>query len=152
MALNIKRGAVIGAITGAAVLAVGGVAVGIAQAASPAAGAAATMSAAAPGTAGAAARSKTEAAIITGDYDVSMGLMNDQGEGLGTGVKAHTTYYVPTIHLDFQGFKSTVMTFRVGYTGDGPVVATYTIPAPGKFVDCTASGTAASPHIQCVTR
>jgi hypothetical protein len=152
MALKIKRGAVIGAVAGAAVLAVGGTAVGIAQAASPAAQAAVTMPAAAPDSAGAAAHPKTEAAITAGDYDVSVGLMNDKGEGLGTGVKAHTTYYFPTIHLDSDDFKSTIMTFKAGYTGDGPVVATYAIPAPGKFVDCTASGTAAAPHISCVTR
>lgn len=145
---TIKRGAVIGAVVGAAALAVGGAAVGIAQAASPAAPAAATM----PAAAAASAHPKGEALITTGDYDVSMGLMNDKGEGLGTGVKAHSTYSVPNIHLDFPGFKATVMTFKVGYTGDGPVVATYAIPAPGKFVACTASGTAASPHISCVTQ
>src|SRR5882757_2463771 len=121
--VTVKRGAVIGAVAGAAVLAIGGAAIGIARVA-----ALATMPAASPGTA-AAAHPKGEAVIITGDYDVSMGLMNDKDEGLGTGVKAHSSYSVPTIHLDSEGFQPTVMTFKVGNTGDAPIMAIYTIPA-----------------------
>ncbi|GAA3585896.1 hypothetical protein GCM10022222_83160 [Amycolatopsis ultiminotia] len=145
--MGMKRGVITGAVAGALLVAAGGTAVAFAQGDAPA-----VSEAAAKPAASADVNGKSEGSVTTGDYYVWLLEANDKGEGLGTGIPPHTTQDLKSLHWDSGDFTPTTLRFSVGKDSDGPDVASYPVPAPGKFVACTATGTEADPNIQCVVR
>ncbi|MEV5714984.1 hypothetical protein AB0L41_13880 [Amycolatopsis mediterranei] len=142
MKFTAKRVVVSGVVAGVAVVAVG--ATVIATAADP-------VSPEVTGSASADAGHGDEGKYTTGDYVLTVHELDDEGEGTSTAIGPHTTYYSKTLHG--SGNRShTVVKFSAGADSDGPVVFSYPVPAPGRVVDCTASGTETAPQVRCETK
>ncbi|MBB4689522.1 hypothetical protein [Amycolatopsis jiangsuensis] len=145
--MRMKRGTITGVVAGAVLLAAGGTSVAFAQSD------ASDMPEATTSGAPANANGESQGSVVTGDYYVWLHTLNDEGEGLGTGIAPHTTQDLgTTLHPSGGGWTPTMLKFTVGEDSEGPAVATYAIPAAGKFVACTATGTEADPDIQCTAR
>ena len=142
MKFTAKRVVVTAAVAGAAVVAVG--ATVIATAADPVAP---EISSTAPADAG----HENEGKYTTGDYVLNVHELDDDGDGMTTAIGPHTTYYSKTLHGSGNR-KATVVKFSAGPDSDGSIVFSYPVPAPGRVVDCVASGTEAAPQVRCETR
>ncbi|MGW4063099.1 hypothetical protein ACWEGE_32780 [Amycolatopsis sp. NPDC004747] len=92
-----------------------------------------------------------EGKYTTGDYVLTVHELDDDGEGVGTAIGPHTTYYSKTLHGNGNR-RHTVVKFSAGPDGDGPIAFSYPVPAAGRAVDCVASGTEAAPQVRCETK
>ncbi|WP_410575318.1 hypothetical protein [Amycolatopsis sp. cmx-4-61] len=92
-----------------------------------------------------------EGKYTTGDYVLTVHELDDDGEGISTAIGPHTTYYSKTLHGTGTR-KPAVLKFSAGADSGGPVVFAYPVPAPGRGVDCVASGTEAAPQVRCETK
>ncbi|MGW3962614.1 hypothetical protein ACWED2_22540 [Amycolatopsis sp. NPDC005003] len=142
MEFTAKRVVVSVAVAGVAVVAAG--ATVIATAADP-------VSPEITGAAPAEAGHEDEGKYTTGDYVLNVHELDDDGDGLTTAIGPHTTYYSKTLHGKGNRHH-TVVKFSAGTDGDGPIFFSYPVPAPGRVVDCVASGTEAAPHVRCETK
>ncbi len=142
MKFTAKRAVVSAVAAGAAVVAIG--ATVIATAADPVAP---EVAVATPADAG----HENEGKYTAGDYVLTVHELNDDGEGAGTAIGPRTTYYSKTLH-GTGTWRPTVVKFSAGRDADGPIVFSYPVPAPGRVVDCVASGTEASPQVRCETK
>ncbi|MFB9685019.1 hypothetical protein [Amycolatopsis plumensis] len=140
MKFTAKRIVVSGAVAGVAVVAAG--ATVIATAADPVSP---EVVSAVPAEAG----HENEGKYTTGDYVLDVHELDDDGEGLTTAIGPHTSYYSKTLH-GTGNRQHTVVKFSAGV--DGPVFFAFPVPAPGRVVDCVASGTEAAPQVRCETR
>jgi len=137
-----KRAVVSAAVAGVAVVAVG--ATVIATAADP-------VSPEVAGPPLAEAGHENEGKYTTGDYVLDVHELDDDGEGTSTAIGPHTTYYSKTLYGSGNRHH-TVVKFSAGPDADGPIVFAYPVPAPGRVVDCVASGTEAAPQVRCATK
>ncbi|WP_326834839.1 hypothetical protein VSH64_07905 [Amycolatopsis rhabdoformis] len=99
--------------------------------------------------------------LTTGSYAIDL-LEWDAGgkQGLGTVVSPHAVEELPS--YDAEGYDITDEQFFLATeTGElpahpgqehGKLIASYPQPTAGHTLDCTASGTAADPVVQCVTK
>ncbi|WP_086851515.1 hypothetical protein [Amycolatopsis kentuckyensis] len=142
MKFTAKRIVIAGAVAGAAVVAVG--ATVIATAADPVAP---EVGSATPADAG----HGNEGKYTTGDYVLNVHELDDDGNGMRTAIGPHTTYYSKTLHGSGNR-TATVVKFSAGPDSDAPIVFSYPVPAPGRAVDCVASGTEAAPQVRCETK
>lgn len=142
MEFTAKRIVVSAVAAGAAVVAIG--ATVLATAADPVAPEVA-------GTTPADAGHENENKYTSGDYVLDVHELNDDGEGTSTAIGPRTTYYSKTLHGTGPS-RPTVVKFSAGGDADGPIVFSYPVPAPGRIVDCVASGTEAAPQVRCETR
>ncbi len=142
MQFTAKRVVIAGVVAGVAVLAVG--ATVIATAADP-------VSPEVAGVTPADAGHENEGKYTTGDYVLTVHELDDDGEGVSIAIGPHTTYYSKTLHGSGNR-PHTVVKFAAGADGDGPIVVSYPVPAPGRVVDCVASGTEAAPQVRCETK
>ncbi|WP_410639120.1 hypothetical protein [Amycolatopsis sp. lyj-346] len=142
MKFTAKRVVVSAAVAGVAVVAVG--ATVIATAADPVSP---EVTSSTPAEAG----HGTEGKYTTGDYVLTVHELDDDGDGTSTAIGPHTTYYSKTLHGN--GYRQhTVVKFSAGADAGAPIVFSYPVPAPGRVVDCVASGTDASPQVRCETK
>lgn len=142
MKLRTRRVGVIAVAAGAAVVAIG--ATVIATAADPVAP---EITSATPAEAG----HENQGKYTAGDYVLNVHELNDDGEGMGTTIGAHTVYFSKVLH-GTGSWTPTVIKFSVGRDSDAPTVFTYPVPGAGKGVDCVASGTEAAPQVRCETK
>ncbi|ADJ45092.1 hypothetical protein AMES_3267 [Amycolatopsis mediterranei S699] len=142
MKFTAKRVAVSGAVAGVAVVAVG--ATVIATAADPVSP---EVVSAVPADAG----HGDEGKYTTGDYVLNVHELDDDGDGITTAIGPHTMYYSKTLHGSGNR-KATVVKFSAGPDSDASIVFSYPVPAPGRVVDCTASGTETAPQVRCETK
>lgn len=141
MKFTAKRVVVSAAVAGVAVVAVG--ATVIATAADP-------VSPEVTGSTPADAGHENEGKYTAGDYVLTVHELDDDGEGTSTAIGPHTTYYSKTLHGNGNR-QHTVVKFSAGPDADGPIVFSYSVPAPGRAVGCVASGTEAAPQVRCET-
>ncbi|QKV73334.1 hypothetical protein [Amycolatopsis sp. Hca4] len=142
MEFTAKRVVIAAAVAGVAVVAVG--ATVMATAADP-------VSPEVTGATPADAGHPGEGKYTTGDYVLTVHELDDDGEGTSTAIGPHTTYYSKTLHGNGTR-RHTVVKFSAGTDGDGPIVFSYPVPAPGRVADCVAAGTEAAPQVRCETR
>ncbi|WP_410616693.1 hypothetical protein [Amycolatopsis sp. lyj-109] len=142
MKFTAKRVVISGAVAGVAVVAVG--ATVIATAADPVAP---EITSATPAEAG----HGDEGKYTTGDYVLNVHELDDDGDGVKTAIGPHTTSYSKTLHSSGNR-QHTVVKFSAGADADGPIFFSYPVPAPGRVVDCVASGTEAAPQVRCETK
>lgn len=142
MRFTAKRVVVSAVAAGAAVVAIGTTV--LATAADPVAP---EVAVATPAEAG----HENEGKFTTGDYVLHVHELDDDGEGTDTAIGPHTTYYSKSLHGNGT-WRPTVVEFSVGRDSDAPIVFGYPVPAPGRVVDCVASGTETAPQVHCETR
>jgi hypothetical protein len=94
---------------------------------------------------------ENEGKYTAGDYVLTVHELDEDGEGISTAIGPHTTYYSKTLHGSGNR-QHAVVKFSAGSDADGPIVFSYPVPAPGRVVDCVASGTEAVPQVRCETR
>lgn len=142
MNFTIKRGVIAGTAAGLVLLAAAGTALAV----NSGPGVADEVVSTSPAESGHEGQGKYTA----GDYRLQVHELTDDGEGMGTGIDPHKTYYSKLLG-GTANWKPAVVTFSVGDALDGPAVYSYPIPANGNGIDCVASGTEAEPVIKCVT-
>ncbi|GAB3147782.1 hypothetical protein [Amycolatopsis sp. NPDC004378] len=84
-------------------------------------------------------------------YRLHVHEVTGDGAGMGTSVEPHTAYYSENLHGD-GAWRPKLLKFSVGRDTDGATVFTYPVPAPGRGVDCVASGTEQAPRVRCETK
>ncbi len=94
---------------------------------------------------------ENEGKYTAGEYVLNVHELDDDGQGTGTAIGPRTTSYSKTVH-GTGSWTPTVVKFSAGRDGDGPIVFSYPVPAPGRTVDCVASGTEAAPQVRCETK